>query len=200
MARKRDHIEQSLFAELARLRERMRQINEQGGCQDPDSVMEELDEETRSINRMMQAIIKDIESVSGGRSDLNSVADEAAQQLLSSVTFPVVVLTSLQPRLPDVLLPPDLLRPIVQRALRITAEHGGAGCEVKVSSSTRNGVAVLDLEATNTSIGLRSEVPIMVRSTSLLQLIKDAGADMQLEEKEDTVRLSIRLPHMVPTN
>lgn len=199
MRKHQDNIEQDLFAELARLRERMQEIHEQGGCQDPDMVMAELESEAECINRMMEKIIKEIEPTNPGRSDLNSLADEAAKLLLTSVSFPVVVHTSLDPQLPEVLLSPGLLRPIVRRALLITAEHEGPGCELTVSSSTENGKVVLSLTATNIATGLQSCLPIQMRSASLVQLVEEAGGEVQLEEAEGCVQFTIRLAHTVPT-
>ena len=77
----RDKIEQDLFAELARLRQRMQEIHEQGGCQDPDKVMAELESEARCINQMTEKIIHEIEAVSPKHADLNTMADEAAKEL-----------------------------------------------------------------------------------------------------------------------
>ena len=199
MRKHRDKIEQDLFAELARLRERMQEIHEQGGCQDPDMVMAELESEALCINGMMEKIIKEIDVVNPGRSDLNSLADEAAKVLVASVSFPVVVHTCLDPQLPEVPLSPEFLRPIVQRALLITAEHEGPGCALTVTSSAEDGKVVLDLTATNIATGLQSCLPIQMRSASLVQLIEEAGGEAQLEEGEGRVQLTIRLGHTVPT-
>jgi hypothetical protein len=198
MRKHRNKIEQDLFAELARLREQMQEIHEQGGCQDPDMVMAKLESEAECINGMMEKIIKEIGAASPGRSDLNSLANEAAKLLLTSVSFPVVVHTSLDPRLPEVLLPPEFLRSIVRRALLITAEHEGPGCELMVSSSTQDGKVVLSLTATNITPGLQSCLPIQMRSASLVQLVEEAGGAVQLEEGEGHVQLTIRLAHTVP--
>ncbi len=193
-----DKIEQDLFAELARLREQMQEIYEQGGCQDPDMVMAKLESEAECINGMMEKIIKEIEVANPGRSDLNSLANEAAKLLLTSVSFPVVVHTFLDPQLPEVLLPPEFLQSIVRRALLITAEHEGPGCELMVTSSTENGKVVLSLTATNITTGLQSCLPIQMRSASLVQLVEEAGGEVQLEEGEGRVQLTIRLAHTVP--
>lgn len=194
----RDKIEQDLFAELARLRQRMQEIHEQGGCQDPDKVMAELESEARCINQMTEKIIKEIEAVSPKQADLNTMADGAAKELLTTVSFPVVVHTSLDPQLLGVTLSTELLRPIVQRAMLLTAEHEGPGCELMVKTSKERGKAVLSITATNTVTGLESCVPIEMRSASLVLLVEEAGGEVELLEGQGRLRLTIRLAHAVP--
>lgn len=194
----RDKNEQDLFAELARLRARMQEIHESGGCQDPDKVMAELESEARCINQMTEDIIKEIATVSSTQADLNALTDEAAKWLLTSVSFPVVVHTILDPRLLGVTLSSELLRSIVQRAMQITAEHEGPGGELTVKTSKERGKAVLSITATNMATGLESCVPIEMRSTSLVQLVEEAGGEVELVVGQGRLRLTIRLAHAVP--
>jgi hypothetical protein len=195
----RDKNEQDLFAELARLRARMQEIHENGGCKDPDKMMAELESEARSINQMTEDIIKELETVNPTQSDLNALTDGAAKWLVTSVSFPVVVHTTLDPRLLGVMLSPELLRSIVQRAMLITAEHEGPGGELTVKTSKERGKAVLSITATNIATGLESCVPIEMRCASLVQLVEEAGGEVELLEGQGRLRLTIRLAHAVPT-
>ncbi len=198
----RDKIENDLFNELARLRKRMQEIHDQGGCKDPDLVMAEIEAETNFINRIMEKIVHEIEAADPVCSDLNSLIDDAAQQLLGSVPFPVVVHTSLFPELPGVLLPGDFLRALILRALSITAEHQGPGCELRVASNSINGKVAINITAIKdpNTTEAHSKVPLQIRGASLTQLIEEVGGEMLLEEQTSQIALTVRLAHAVPTN
>ncbi len=199
--RNRNKIEKDLFSELARLRQRMQEIHDQGGCKDPDLVMAEIEAETEFINRIMEKIVHDIEAANPVCADLNRLIDEAAQELLSSAPFLVVVHTSLAPTLPEVVLPPEFLRALVLRALRITAEHQGPGCELRVSSSLDNGKVALNVTAINdnNATEARSDFPLQIRGASLTALVEEIGGEILLEEHTSHIALTVRLAHAVPT-
>ncbi|MHC4811802.1 MAG: hypothetical protein ACYTGW_06020 [Planctomycetota bacterium] len=195
----RDKIEKDLFTELARLRARMQEIHEHGGCQDPDIVMAEIEAETTYINSIMEKIVGEIEASSEQHSDLNALTDDATRALVSSAPFPVVMNTFLDPQLPAVPLPADFLRALLLRALRIMADHQGPGCDLKVSSRTADGKVVLNVTATNSATELRPCLPLQIRGASLAHLIQEANGEMQLEELGGRVELTLRLAHAVPT-
>ena len=199
----RNKIEKDLFNELARLRQRMQEIHEQGGCQDPDLVMAEIEAETDFINRIMEKIVSEVDATSPACSDLNTLIDQAAQQLLSLAPFPVVVHTSLGADLPEILLPQDFLSALVLRALRITAEHQGSGCELRVSSNMDNGRVALNITAIDNDLSkdteAHSDIPLQIRGASLIQLVEEVGGEMRLEENSRHIALTLRLRHAVPT-
>ncbi|MEE9125511.1 MAG: hypothetical protein V3U11_00065, partial [Planctomycetota bacterium] len=165
-------------------------------------VMAEIEAETNFINRIMEKIVHEIEAADPVGSDLNSLIDDAAQQLLGSVPFPVVVHTSLFPELPGVLLPGDFLRALILRALSITAEHQGPGCELRVASNSINGKVAINITAIKdpNTTEAHSKVPLQIRGASLTQLIEEVGGEMLLEEQTSQIALTVRLAHAVPTN
>ena len=69
-----------------------------------------------------------------------------------------------------------------------------------MTSRTDGDRVVVDLRARRMAAERRRPLPLELRMASLVQLVADAGGQLELEEQDSDVALVLKLAHAVPAS
>lgn len=178
-----------LVAYLHGMNERLHDLVECEFVTDPDDFAAHLDDDTAFVEASLESIMTSMEVVPPEPINLNEVVDHACREFLLSVAFPVVITSSKDALLPGLPYSYELLLAAVLRALHVTAQVTGSGCELFVETSTDGRHSVVEI---------RSSKPLQPPSqtigqhvVSLSNLIKGIGGSVTIEPTGEVMKMSL---------
>lgn len=194
MAERHDHdLDRALRSTLQRIDRQLTRICSDTGTLDPDRVVDELRRETSHMEQLVEEIV----AKRGGSASacaLNRILQEASQEVLSCLTFPVVIQSDLVRDAVPVLLHPEPLKALLRRILLLSCGHAGLGGEVRLSTGIEEGQAWLQLKARPGTETATPQGPVNLRYRSVEKFVASLGGHLHVELQPDgTLELRLRL-------
>ncbi|MEB3323666.1 MAG: hypothetical protein VKI81_12660 [Synechococcaceae cyanobacterium] len=164
---------------------------------DPEALSDRLDEDTEELHELLVSLVRSASlAVRAAPADLDRTVAAAIRTALQTVPHPVVMREQLDGGLPPVAWSQGDLACAVQRALALATHHAGRGGEVAVTTGSRDGFAVLGLEARGAG-----DAHARDRTVTLRDYVDRLGGQCEAEVGTDgALLLRLLLPTVAPVD
>lgn len=186
-----DDMSGKLSQLLRRIDERVGRLIADGPSSETTAT--EIESDTAELQSLLDLLIHPRSSTANPCStDLNRTVGECVAAELEDGEHPLQISQRLASESLTVQCPPDDLKLLAGRALRIAADHTGHGGHIEVSTCARGSKACLDLVCSGNN---RGKHRLQDRSATLRELISQFGGQCEAAISDDgTMHLRMILP------